>query len=83
MLPYDTLHHLSQDPLIIKYQASNFNTFTALIINLSRVLESTVRYPTRYGLVRVKALDEHHLVWLLRILEVPSMSRVWLQRPGL
>lgn len=35
-----------------------------------------MRHPPRHVLARVKALDERHLVGLLRVLEVPLVIRI-------
>ena len=78
------MHHIRRISSI-KHQSPHLNALPRILILLRGIRKRRVRHPPGNSLLLfgVEALDQRHLVRPLRILEVPSMSGVWLDGEGL
>ena len=67
--------------LIIKHQRPRLNAFPGRIILMRRIHKRCVRDPPRAPIVeRIVALDEDRFIGPLRVLEVPLVARIRLDR---
>jgi hypothetical protein len=74
-------HELQVNLIIIKHQRPHLNALPGRIILMRRIHKRCVRNPPRAPIVkRIVALDEQWFIGPLRVLEVPLVARVRLDR---
>jgi hypothetical protein len=72
-------HHLSQAS--VENQRPHLDALPVLFVKLIRVRKSSMRRPASQNrLVRIKAFDQHDLIWRLPVLVEPSMA--WIRQDG-
>ena len=67
-------HAASISCFTVQDQSPYFNALSIWRLIAISIFESGMWHTPRHGRIRVEALDQHHLIRLLFILEEPSMS---------
>src|SRR5689334_13652308 len=62
--------------ILVTNETPDFDALPRYLVAESRVLKGRMQRPARQGRVRVKALDEKHVLRCHPVLEVPPMTRI-------